>query len=477
MIRTGEKYLNDLRDGRTIFINGEKITNHVDHPAFKNAFRSVANLYDYKVAHTDSMTFKTETGEQMSLYWQLPSTPEKLIARGHAAYEWAKQTMGWLGRSPDYVASALTGMMTHIELFESYSQERADALRNYFSYVSENDLYLAYALINPQGDRSKTPGEHTKNLYHTLGVVEKNAKGIIVRGTKMLATGAVLADEVLVGSHKPLKPGIDERYALSFALPLNTQGIKILSRKSYELGVNPQDYPISSRFDETDSMIYFDDVLVPWERVFVLEDIEMVTNQLRLTVSEAMMDIQSLARYAVKLHFLAGLAQSMVEVNGVVQIPAVKESLAQLACYAMHIEALFNSAIHCPKVYNGFYLPDKIQLDTYRVISQSTYPKVLEIIRKLAGGGVLMLPSSEADLENEEILSIIEKAQYSSIISPVERVRVMKLVWDVIGSEFASRHHQYELFYAGAAYQTLGRLYNQYDWEASRELVEKIKTL
>ncbi|MBD2780793.1 4-hydroxyphenylacetate 3-hydroxylase family protein [Xenorhabdus szentirmaii] len=477
MIRTGERYLDDMRDGRTIFINGEKITNHVDHPAFKNAIRSVARLYDYKAEHTDKMAFKAENGELMSLYWQLPTTPEKLIARGQAAYEWARQTMGWLGRTPDYVAAALTGMITHIELFESYSQERADALRNYFSYVSENDLYLSYALINPQGDRSKTPGEHTRNLYHTLGVVEKNTKGIIVRGTKMLATGAVLADEILVGSHKPLKPGIDERYALSFALPLNTKGIKIISRKSYEFGINPKDYPISSQFDETDSMIYFDDVLVPWERVFVFEDIEMIANQLGSTMSEAMMDIQSLARYVAKLHFLAGLAQSMVEVNGVAQIPAVKESLAQLACYAVSVEALFNSVLHCPKVHNGFYLPDKTQLDTYRVLSQSIYPKVLEIIRKLAGGGVLMLPSSEADLENDEILGIIEKAQYSSLVSPVERVRMMKLVWDVIGSEFASRHHQYELFYAGAEFQTLGRLYNQYDWGASKALVEKIKTI
>ncbi|MEQ2024217.1 4-hydroxyphenylacetate 3-hydroxylase N-terminal domain-containing protein [Xenorhabdus szentirmaii] len=477
MIRTGERYLDDMRDGRTIFINGEKITNHVDHPAFKNAIRSVARLYDYKAEHTDKMAFKAENGELMSLYWQLPTTPEKLIARGQAAYEWARQTMGWLGRTPDYVAAALTGMITHIELFESYSQERADALRNYFSYVSENDLYLSYALINPQGDRSKTPGEHTRNLYHTLGVVEKNTKGIIVRGTKMLATGAVLADEILVGSHKPLKPGIDERYALSFALPLNTKEIKIISRKSYEFGINPKDYPISSQFDETDSMIYFDDVLVPWERVFVFEDIEMIANQLGSTMSEAMMDIQSLARYVAKLHFLAGLAQSMVEVNGVAQIPAVKESLAQLACYAVSAEALFNSVLHCPKVHNGFYLPDKTQLDTYRVLSQSIYPKVLEIIRKLAGGGVLMLPSSEADLENDEILGIIEKAQYSSLVSPVERVRMMKLVWDVIGSEFASRHHQYELFYAGAEFQTLGRLYNQYDWGASKALVEKIKTI
>ncbi|BET98442.1 4-hydroxyphenylacetate 3-hydroxylase family protein [Xenorhabdus taiwanensis] len=477
MIRTGERYLDDLRDGRTIFINGEKITNHVDHPAFKNAIRSVANLYDYKVEHADNMTFKTEAGEQIGLYWQLPSTPEKLIARGHAAYEWAKQTVGWLGRSPDYVASALTGMITHIELFESYSQERADALRNYFSYVSEKDLYLTYALINPQGDRSKTPGEHTKNIYHTLGVVEKNAKGIIVRGAKMLATGAALADEVLVGTHYPLKQGIDERYALSFAMPLNTKGIKIISRKSYELGANPKDYPLSSRFDENDSMIYFDDVLVPWERVFVFENIEMCLSQLDSTATEVMMDTQSLARYAVKLHFLAGLAQAMAETNGVEQIPAVKESLAQLACYAMNVEGLFNSVLHCPKIYNGFYVPDKTLLYTYRVISQSIYPNVLETIRKLAGGGILMLPSSEADFEDSEILGIIEKTQYSSIASPVERVRLMKLVWDAVGSEFASRHLQYELFYAGAPYQMLGRLYKQYDWEASRALVEKIRIL
>ncbi|MBI6549272.1 4-hydroxyphenylacetate 3-hydroxylase family protein [Xenorhabdus lircayensis] len=477
MIRTGEKYIDDLRDGRIIFINGEKVTNHVDHPAFRNAIRSVAKLYDYKVEHADRMAFRTDAGEQMSLYWQLPTTPEILIARGHAAYEWAKQTVGWLGRSPDYVASALAGMITHIELFESYSQERADALRNYFAFVSEKDLYLTYALVNPQGDRSKTPGEHTKNIYHTLGVVEKNAKGIIVRGAKMLATGAALADEVLVGTHKPLTSGVDERYALSFAMPLNTKGIKILSRRSYELEANSRDYPLSSRFDENDSMLYFDDVLVPWERVFICEDIEMCLKQLDSTATEILMDIQSLARYAVKLHFLTGLAQVMTETNGVCQYPAVKESLAQLACYAMNVEGLFNSVIHCPKVYNGFYIPDKTQLYTYRVISQSIYPKVLETIRKLAGGGILMLPSSEADLENDEILSIIEKTQYSSIVSPVERVRLMKLVWDAVGSEFASRHHQYELFYAGAHYQTLGRLYDQYDWESSKELVEKIKML
>ncbi|WP_368656219.1 4-hydroxyphenylacetate 3-hydroxylase C-terminal domain-containing protein [Xenorhabdus szentirmaii] len=224
-------------------------------------------------------------------------------------------------------------------------------------------------------------------------------------------------------------------------------------------------------------MLYFDDVLVPWERVFICEDIDAIFNLMGVTAAPVLMDIQSMARYVVKLHFLAGLAQEMTEINGVDQLPAVKESLAQLASYAMNIEGLFKGVLHCPEVHNGYYLPNRTQLSVYQVISQSLYPKVMETIRKLAGGGILMLPSGEADLENDEILAFIEKSQYSSITSPVERIRMMKLVWDAVCSEFASRHQQYELFYTGAPYQTLARLYHQYNWQASKELVEKIKML
>ncbi|MEQ1963850.1 4-hydroxyphenylacetate 3-hydroxylase N-terminal domain-containing protein [Xenorhabdus khoisanae] len=475
MIRTGKQYIEDLRDGRAIFINGEKITHHVDHPAFKNAVRTVAGLYDYQKENFEKMTFITASGNRIGRYWEFPTTSQKLKERGQAAYDWAMQGAGWIGRSPDHVSSALVGMMTHIDVFESYSQERADALRNYFAYVSEKDLYLTYALVNPQGDRSKTPGEHAKNIYHTLGLVEKNAQGMIVRGSKMLATGAPLADEVLIGVHNPLKPGIDERYALSFAMPLNAKGIKIISRRSYELGVNPKDYPLSCQFDENDAVLYFDDVFVPWERVFLFENIEMCRRQFHSTGAEMLMDTQSMARYAVKLHFLAGLAQAMVEANGIDKYPAVRESLAELACYAMNIEGLFRSLIHNPNVHNGFYLPDQTQLYACQVIAQSIYPKVMDTIRNLAGGGVIMLPSSEEDLLNDEILSVVEKTQYSSILSPVEKVRLMKLVWDSVGSEFASRHLQYEMFYSGSHFVTLNRFYDRYDWKFSKELVESIK--
>ncbi|AOM41571.1 4-hydroxyphenylacetate 3-hydroxylase family protein [Xenorhabdus hominickii] len=475
MIRTGEQYIEKLRDGRTIFINGEKITHHVDHPAFKNAIRSIAVLYDYQSTHFDKMTFMTASGNRIGKHWMFPTTSQKLIERGLASYDWARLGAGWLGRSPDHVSSALVGMMTHIEVFEAYSQERADALRNYFHYVSEKDLYLTYALVNPQGDRSKSPSEHTKNRYHTLGVIGKNAQGITVRGAKMLATGAPLADEVLVGVHNPLKPGADERYALSFAMPLSAEGIKIISRRSYAIDVNHKDYPLSCQFDENDAVLYFDDVFVPWERVFLFENIEMCRRQFHSTGAEALMDTQSMARYAVKLHFLAGLAQAMTEANGVDKYPAVRESLAELACYAMNIEGLFRSLIHNPNVHNGFYIPDQTLLYTCQIIAQSIYPKIMDTIRRLAGGGVIMLPSSEEDLLNDEILSVIEKTQYSSVLSPVEKVRLMKLVWDSVGSEFASRHLQYEMFYSGSSIVTLNRFYDRYDWQFSRELVENIK--
>ncbi|MBD2783217.1 4-hydroxyphenylacetate 3-monooxygenase [Xenorhabdus sp. DI] len=474
MIRTGEQYIEDLRDGRTIFINGEKITHHVDHAAFKNTIKTIAGLYDYQKENFEKMTFITKSGNRIGRYWEFPTTALKLIERGQAAYDWAMQGAGWIGRGPDHVSSALVGMMTHIDVFESYSKERADALKNYFAYVSEKDLYLTYALVNPQGDRSKTPGEHAKNIYHTLGLVEKNSQGIIVRGSKMLATGAPLADEVLIGVHNPLKPGIDERYALSFAMPLNTKGIKIISRRSYGLGVNPKDYPLSCQFDENDAILYFDDVLVPWERVFIFEDIEMCRRQFHATGAEMLMDTQSMARYAVKLHFLAGLAQTMAEANGINKYPAVRESLAELACYAMNIEGLFRSLIHNPNRHNGFYLPDQTQLYACQVIAQSIYPKVMDTIRNLVGGGVIMLPSSEEDLLNDEVLNVVEKTQYSSTLSPIEKVRLMKLVWDSVGSEFASRHLQYEMFYSGSHFVTLNRFYDRYDWKFSKELVENI---
>ncbi|WNN42659.1 4-hydroxyphenylacetate 3-hydroxylase family protein [Winslowiella toletana] len=474
MPRSGEHYINSLRDGRTVYLNGEKIINHVDHPAFSNAIRSVAKLYDYQASNTELMTFETPCGNRVGRAWQLPTSRQILAERGDAAYAWARQSCGWLGRSPDHVASAITGMITHIKLFDIYSVERADALRRYYEFARDKDLYLTYAIVNPQGDRSKSPGEHTRNQFHTLGVVREMRDGIIVRGAKMLGTAAVLAEEILVAVQNPLKPGVDDKYALSFALPLNTQGIRILARKSYEATSTQLDAPLAHHFDENDAIIFFEDVFVPWERIFVYSNTAMCRQQFHGTAAEILMDTQSQARYAVKLHFLAGLAQRMTQITGINEFPSVRESLANIACHATTVEGLFRSLLHNPIQYGNYFIPNQVLLYACQAFAQTIYPQVIEIIRKLAGGGVIMLPSSVLDFNNPELNYMIEATQYSSVTSAIERVKLMKLVWDAIGSEFGSRHTQYEMFYSGPHFATLARLYGRYDWQNATDMTSTL---
>jgi 4-hydroxyphenylacetate 3-monooxygenase len=257
-------------------------------------------------------------------------------------------------------------------------------------------------------------------------------------------------------------------------MPLNANGIRILSRKSYEAASTQFDAPLAHRFDENDSIVYFDNVFVPWERVFVYADTSMCQKQFHSTAAEILMDTQSQARYAVKLHFLAGLAQRMTELTGINEFPAVRESLANLACHATTIEGLFRGLLHNPTQYGNYFIPDQTQLYVCQAIAQTIYPDVMHIIRNLAGGGVIMLPSDVEDFKNCELRQMIEATQYSSITSPIERVKLMKLVWDAIGSEFGSRHTQYEMFYSGPHFVALKRLYERYNWQNATEMIDSL---
>ena len=476
MSRTGADYIKSLRDGRQIYLDGQVVKDHVDHPAFHNAVRSAAKLYDYQAAHQEEMTFKSPgNGKQVNRSWQLPKTREDLINRGLAAQAWARQSYGWLGRSPDHVPAAITGMITHINVFKEYDEKRAKALMGFYEYARDRDLCMTYTIVNPQGDRSKAASEHTKNLYHSLGVVDEDAAGITVRGAKMLGTSAPLAEEVLVGVQNPLKEGVDDIYALSFAIPLATKGVKILSRKSYEGAAESEfDYPLSARFDENDAIVYFDDVKVPWDRVFIYKKTSMCRAQFHATAAEILMNTQSQARYTVKLKFLAGLARRIAETSGVIAFPAVQESLGNLASQAMIIDGMFRSLLHDPIEQNGYFIPRQLQVYTCQALSQELYPQVITAIRKLSGGGVIMLPSSEKDFANPEMEKLIGLTQYSSAGSSEDRVKLMKLAWDAIGSEFGSRHTQYEMFYSGPHFAALMRVFGSFDWNGATGMVDEL---
>jgi 4-hydroxyphenylacetate 3-monooxygenase len=473
-VKNGAMHLQSLRDGRQMYLDGRLIVDHTEHPAFRNAVRSAADLYDFQAApeHIESMTFVSpRTGSRVSRIWQLPTSRAELVERRQALEAWAELSCGMLGRSPDHVASVVSGMYMGLDQFEAYDMRRASAVREYYEYARDNDLYLTYVIVNPQADRSKGASEQADEFL-ACGVCDEDAQGITLRGAKMLGTATPLANELLVGAIQPLKAG-EEKYSVTAMVPLNAPGLKLLSRRSYEAAAQSMfDQPLASRFDENDCVVYFDEVKVPWERVFVHNNVTMASDQWHATPTHVYQNYQCQIRLMVKLRFLVGLARKLAETNGVIQFPPVRETLGHLAAQATMVESFVVAMEAAGYHYGKYWVPNTQMLYSAQVLTQQLYPELIRQIRELAGGGVIMLPSSVHDLVSDTTYPLVTRVQRSPVVGPVERVKLMKLAWDAIGSEFASRHVQYEMFYAGAPMVTRNHAFRTYDWGGSGRLVE-----
>jgi 4-hydroxyphenylacetate 3-monooxygenase len=473
MVKDGKKHLESLRDGRRLFINGTLVGDATTHPAFRNTIHTVASLFDYQAANPERMTFVSpQSGNRVSRMWQLPTSYAELVERRHALESWADLTCGMLGRSPDHVASCISGMYMGLDVFERYNAQRAAAVRDYYEYARENDLYLTYVIISPQADRSKSAGEQDDEFL-VAGVCDEDEEGITIRGGKMLGTGCPMANEVFVAAIQPLKPG-EEKHSFSAVVPLNAKGLRILSRKSYEAhAVSKFDNPLSSAYDENDAVLYFDEVKVPWERVFVHNDVQMAQAQWHAIPTHVYQNYQCQIRLMVKLRFLLGVARKIAETNGIIGFPPVREILGQLAAETSMVESMVAGMETCGWYYGKYFLPNKKHLYAAMVLTQQLYPKFATTLRELSGGGMIMLPSSIDDFGNPEIAECISKTQRSPASDWIGRVKLFKLAWDAVGSEFGSRHQQYEMFYAGANMVTRGHAFRTYDWDRAVGMVDQ----
>jgi 4-hydroxyphenylacetate 3-monooxygenase len=283
-----------------------------------------------------------------------------------------------------------------------------------------------------------------------------------------------MANEVFVTCIQPLQPG-DEKYAISFAVPMNARGLKILSRKSYEAAASSVfDNPLASRFDENDAVLYFDDVKVPWDRVFIVDSIEMCQKQFHATPAHVYQNYQSQIRLSVKLRFLAAIAHRIAETNGILGFPQVREMLGQLSAEASMVDAFVVAMETRGQQRGRYFVPDRQMLYAAQTLTQQLYSKVINTLRELAGAGMIMLPSSSRDFDNPEVAGLIGKTQQSPAADAVNRVKFYKLAWDAVGSEFASRHSQYEMFYAGATFVTKGHAFRTYDWKTAAALLDRM---
>ena len=474
MVKTGRDHARSLRDGRAIHIASERVADVTEHPAFRRSVQSACGLYDLQAApdNLEKMTFTSPTnGRRVNRLWQLPRNRRELVERREALEAWATATLGMIGRSPDHVGSSLAGMYMGLKVFAKHGPKRAKALADYFEYARDNDLYLSYVIINPQADRSKAasdqPGEDL-----VARIVDEDSEGITIRGAKMLGTSVIFANEIMVSGFMGLQPG-EEDYAFTAMVPMNARGLKAFSRKSYEAAATSVfDNPLSSQFDENDAVVYFDDVKIPWERVLVHRDVQMAQAQWHETRAYVFQNYQCQIRLMVKLRFLLGVARKIAEINGIINYPQVRETLGLLAAKATSVEAMVIAMEAAGEQFGEYYVPSRPIVAAAQALTQQMYPEIIEALRTLAGGGLIMLPSDASDFANPQFADIIDKTQRSSIVSPKERVKFFKLAWDAIGSEFGSRHLQYEIFYSGPAFVTRGHAFRYFDWNQARSMVD-----
>lgn len=473
-LRTGAEYLRSLRDGRQVFLGGERVDDVSSHPAFHEAARSIAHLYDIAAApeNRELMTFPSpRTGQPVLRAFQIPKSHADLRARRLFHEKWAEATFGLMGRTPDHVAGFFCGYAAVPSVFAAAGQNFADNVVAFYERMRDEHLYVSYAIVPPQIDRSK-PAHKQSDPALYAGVVKERDDGIVIAGAQQLATGGVLSDWLHLSCIHPLQPG-DENYANCLAVPINAPGVKLYPRRPFApMATNSFDYPLSSRFDESDSYVVFDNVFVPWEHVFIYRNIEISRDQWWKTTSHLLGNHQAQCRYVTKLRFMVGLAQRMNEMTGNAAQPPVQIMMGELAALASIYESMLLAHESAATIENGVLWPSKIALYSAMAMQSEFNGRMLEIIRELAGGAFITLPSSLADLESPLTAPDVERYHRSASSDARGRIALMRLLWDFIGTEFGSRHQQYEKFYGGASFLVKQNVYRNYDFRRATALVD-----
>ncbi len=476
MLRTGSEHLERLRDGRTVYIGSERVDNVTTHPAFRNAAGTVAAIYDMKadLANRETMSF-AESGDRYSMHYLQARTQDDLRRRMRAHRMIADMTFGLFGRSPDHVAGFVTGMAMRPDVFAAGSRPYAENIVNYYRHMREQDIYAAYAVVPPQAARDPAFYQKQNLPIPSLQVVREDDDGVVISGMKMLATAAVFADEIWIGNLLPLAPELVKQ-AVTCAVPCNAKGLTLWSRKTFARNAeNEFDSPLAWRFDETDSMVLCDNVKVPWERIFVMDDAVLSREIYIRTPSHCYGNHQSNVRLWSKLRLIVGLASRVAQSTGADQVPAVREVMGRLAALEATLGGMIHGQIEAWEPWpDGFATFNRRYM--YAALNWGTemYSQLIDILRELSGGGVFQMPASATVMHDPALRKLFETYWQTPQSPALERMKLFKLVWELVGSEFAGRHQQYEKFYAGASFIVRNHNYREAPWDEFHQYADDL---
>ncbi|TCZ77751.1 4-hydroxyphenylacetate 3-monooxygenase, oxygenase component [Paenibacillus albiflavus] len=465
--KTGQQYIDRVDKAQSdVWIDGKQVKGKIsEHPAFSGVMKSQAALYDMQFDQDkkDIMTYVSPTsGDRVGTSFLQPSTKEDLEKRRRMIQEWAKYNGGMMGRSPDYINAGMMAYGAAADMFGVQDSMYANNMRQYAEYIRENDLSLTHTLIQPQVNRSLQSHE-LPDPYIAARIVEKNDDGVVIRGARLLATQGGITDEIMVFPSTLLKQSEEENpYAFAFSIPNNTPGMKFICRETFDYGRSNFDHPLGSRFEEMDAIVVFNDVTVPWNRVFALGNADICNRAYTESNAAVHMTHQVVSKNVAKTEFILGILQLMVETINIGQFQHVQEKMSEVIIVLEAMKAFLVASEANAKMDRwGVMTPDFAPLNAARNYYPKIYPRFSEIMQLLGASGLMAIPN-EADF-NSELRPELDKYLQAANGDAYNRVKLYRLAWDVCMSAFGTRQTLYERFFFGDPVRMAGALYNGYD--------------
>ena len=469
----GKDFINRL-DGLKpeIWLDGKKIEGPISkHPTFKGLVETKASLYDLQLDPNkiDEMTYKSPiSGERVGISFLQPKTKEDLLKRRTMIANWAKVSGGVMGRSPDYLNTVLMSFASSAPFLKGKENCFPEHLEALYEMAREKDLCFTHTFITPQVNRSQIYFENTKEPI-AAKVVEENEKGIVIKGARLLATQGGLTDEVLVFSVGRFLFNQDEAFA--FSIPSNTKGLKFICRDSFIGGDSHFDHPLSSKFEEIDAVVVFDNVLVPWERVFFYNNGEVAEEFVTESSFHAFGKHQVVTRQIVKLEFLFGIAESLIQTINIKDYQHIHEKMAEIITGLETMKALLEKAENDASLDQyGYMQPSLIPLKVAGTLFPKIYPRFTEIIQIIGASGLINLPTENAF--HSPIREDLDRYLQSANKPAMERIKLNRLAWDFTMSAFGTRQTQYERYFFGDPIRLTSDLYRSFP---TKEYIQNIE--
>ncbi|WP_127534344.1 4-hydroxyphenylacetate 3-hydroxylase family protein [Paenibacillus kobensis] len=463
MSSRGDKFKASLDDGRSVWLEGKPIASVSEHAEFKGTLNTIGKLFnmmDDPQERDKAGYLVPETGKYAHSSFLVPYSQEELDKRSRSFAHWSSATNGMMSRLSDYARSMVTGWYAARDQLSELDPQFAHKISAYYEHARDNDLFLTTAIIDPQIDRSS--GLDDKRIAERfLHVVRETSEGIVVRGAKMIATGAPYTHDFVIFSFLQFQSE-HRKHAHVLIVPANSPGLHIVCRESFH-HPNERNHPLSSRYDEMDAVLFFDDVLIPWERVLLYGDSEKVLALRANKTANGLAFHQNVVRFVAKLEFITGVSFAVAEAIGVTGFLHIQEKLGELLTQIDVIKALVIAAETQAKPdASGVLVPDLQYVETARSLGTKYYPRAVEILQQVGAGGFVQTPSDAEDFYGP-ISKLMHQYFEGASVSAEKKVELFKLAWDLIGSPLGARHLLYEKFYAGDPIRGLANHYNRFD--------------